>query len=111
MTQVEEQGAVRRYWDRVRTVANALATDGCTAVPDFSVRPCCERHDIHYATGKDLDGRQISKWRADWKFYQCMRATGGTFAERALVSTGYWIGVTVLGWPFWLRSRRKEKNG
>lgn len=43
-------------------------TDGCTLVPDFNFRTCCEAHDRAYWCG----GTKAQRLMADHDFKQCM---------------------------------------
>lgn len=52
------------YLERVRAIAKALESDGCSCVPDFYLDACLE-HDIHYRTHKTVYGDPITKEQAD----------------------------------------------
>jgi len=64
------------YWDRVKAYAWSLKGDGCSGAPDFNYRKCCDRHDIHYRTGKRMDGTPILRSDADKLFLACMKGSG-----------------------------------
>lgn len=81
------------YWEAVRRRAEALGSDGCTGVTQWR-QECCLRHDIHYRTGLDMDGRIITRAEADLLFWRCMadRSALGMFSLRAAIR---YLGVTI----------------
>jgi hypothetical protein len=73
-----------------------FSSDGCTGVPDFDFRKCCEAHDRHYAADSTL-----SRAEADRRLRLCIQAKGrrkrGGLLFYQPVSWLYWIGVRALG--------------
>lgn len=61
------------YWDRVKDAAKRLHGDGCSASPDLWFRICCDEHDVIYRTGKDADGKPVSRAGADWRLLRCIQ--------------------------------------
>jgi len=84
------------YWDRVKALAWALKGDGCSKVPDFNYRCCCDEHDIHYRTGTTLDGVRLTRKEADKYFLACMQKRGGI-----VLPFLYYIGVRLFGESSW----------
>lgn len=76
--------------------------DGCTAVPDFIFYPCCRQHDWLYTVG----GTEKDRKTADRLFYDCMLMESNyedTLVRRIFfrcMATWYFIGVRLLGRPF-----------
>lgn len=74
-------------------------SDGCTGVPDGEWGACCLLHDWFYWWQPDGITRQM----ADWAMTKCMVDLGhGDIAQL------YSLGLTLLGWFFWLRGRRAQ---
>jgi hypothetical protein len=65
-------------------------SDGCTASPDFTFRPCCEEHDYHYKTG------DIPRKEADARLRECMQSKGYVVLPHV-----YWLVVRLFGRGFW----------
>jgi hypothetical protein len=63
-------------------------SDGCTAVPDFDFRSCCERHDRCYASGGTASDRR----RCDVELRECIQAAG-----HPLLAQLYYAGVRAFG--------------
>lgn len=94
------------YWQRVKEYARALNGDGCTSAPDLTYRRCCDEHDIHYRTGKTLDGRPITRAQADARLFKCMKRTGVTpVVGRLIVPAIFWLGVRLGGRGAWKGTR------
>jgi hypothetical protein len=77
-------------------------TDGCSFVPNFNCRDCCEQHDQDYAKYH----RTSEKKRAeiDRRLRRCMQIRG-----RPILAWVYWAGVRAFGWiPFWVLARRER---
>ena len=90
------------YWDRVKAHAHALKGDGCTSSPDLTYRLCCDEHDIHYRTGKTIDGTPITRAEADKKLFDCMREQGRTpVVGKFLIPAFYYLGVRLLARKAW----------
>lgn len=85
-----------------RDLARALNGDGCTSSPDLSYRDCCDAHDVHYRTGRDLEGRPITRREADRQLRACMRHSGKTLLiGRWLLPWLYWAAVRTFGRRAW----------
>ena len=90
------------YWEKVKQHARALKGDGCTSSPDLFYARCCDEHDIHYRTGRTLEGKFISRADADKRLFQCMKEAGKTpVVGRFLVPCVYWVGVRLFGKGSW----------
>ncbi len=63
-------------------------SDGCTGVPDWNIRKCCERHDMRYMNP------YTSRWEDDVDFFECMK---GHMSWWNPIPVLYFIGVRVLG--------------
>ena len=90
----------RGYWQRVKETARELGGDGCSGPTLQFHRACCDEHDIHYRTGRRLDGQPITRREADAAFRRCMqeRSPMGALAP---MSWWRWAAVRVMGWRFW----------
>ena len=71
-------------------------SDGCTGVPDFNIRHCCEKHDLDYHEAKK------SRAKADFDFFQCISSKGDgkpflTSLRYNWLALYYWAGVRVFG--------------
>lgn len=87
------------HWERVRSIAAALGSDGCSGVPDFHLDACLE-HDIHYRTGKTIYGTPLTRAQADARFRRCIqqRSIFGRFSPMAWWR---WAGVRLFGGASW----------
>ena len=93
---------MKRYWTRVKEMAAALHGDGCTASPDLFYRRCCDEHDIHYRTGKTVDGEPITRAQSDKRLFQCMKKAGKTpVLGRFLIPLTFWFMVRVFARNAW----------
>lgn len=81
------------YWKLVRKRAFELGTDGCTGVVDIYV-DCCYEHDIHWRTGRTLDGDPISAKEMNARFRWCIQSRS-RFGRWSPMSWVRWMGVTV----------------
>ena len=99
----EKKNRTITYWDRVKALAWALKGDGCSGgAPDLNYRPCCDRHDIHYKTGFDLDGTRITRKQADGMFFDCMKEHGKVPILGTLILPFlYWGAVRLFGETAW----------
>ena len=87
------------YIERVRRAAQALGSDGCSVVPDFYVDGCYE-HDVHYRTHQTLDGRPITRRRADCWFRQRIQEMSW-FGRFSPMSWWRWVAVRWAGESAW----------
>ncbi len=62
------------------------SSDGCTGVPDFDIRDCCEAHDFAYRNGTK------SRAQADRDLRRCIASHGWL-----LLPWIYWLGVRLFG--------------
>src|SRR3990167_4187008 len=93
---------MRRYWQKVKQMSQALKGDGCTNSPDLFYTHCCDEHDIHYRTGHTLEGTPISRKDADRRLFTCMKKAGKTpIIGRFLVPCIYWAAVRLFGGRAW----------
>jgi len=67
-------------------------TNGCTGVPDFDYKKCCDEHDLCYSR-TPLGFR----WGCDLEIARCIAAKGGP--EHWILGVLYGLGVLVLGGP------------
>jgi hypothetical protein len=67
-------------------------TNGCSGVPNFDFKECCDEHDLCYAH-TPLGFR----WGCDLELARCIAAHGGP--EHWVLGVIYGIGVLVLGGP------------
>lgn len=70
---------------------NPCRMDGCTLVPDFDFKDCCNSHDIAYWLGGTPERRE----HADKVFYRCIRDVKPSF-----IATLYYYGVRIGGTPY-----------
>lgn len=61
--------------------------NGCTSVPDFNFKKCCDKHDECYCIG----GNWVDRWKCDLKFKKCI-----LFKNPALACV-YYKGVRIFG--------------
>jgi len=94
------------YWRRVRQVAAALKSDGCTGVVDIYKDACLE-HDIHYRLGRTLGGYVITRADADRRFRLVMQSRS-PFGRISPMSWWRWAGVRIGGRAIWNRYRESE---
>lgn len=66
-------------------------TNGCSFVPDWDFKECCDRHDLDYAAGRTWR----DKIRADLRLGRCIWNKARWHKIRAIV---YTAGVLVFGW-------------
>lgn len=85
--------AGKRYWERIADKAAELGTDGCTGATG-AFRDCCLEHDIHWRTGKTLDGTPISKQEANNRFRSCMQSRS-IFGYYSPVAWYRWCAVSL----------------
>lgn len=87
------QTTTPEYWTRIRARAKELGSDGCTKAKDWHVE-CCYEHDIHWRTGKTLDGDPITTAEANARFRECIqnRSRLGRFSHMSWVR---WVGVSI----------------
>lgn len=81
------------YWTRVRERAKEINSDGCSKVPDIYVESCYE-HDIHWRTGKTIDGDCINETEANHRFRKVIQSRSFLRILSPL-SWGRWLGVTL----------------
>ena len=62
--------------------------DGCTAVPDFNFRPCCERHDMDYMNPA------MPRLQADKRLRDCIKIKSPWWSP---LPTIYYLGVRAFG--------------
>jgi len=89
----------KAYWKKVKLVAKALKSDGCTGVADIYL-PACWEHDIHCRTGQTVFGKKIKPSEEDWIFHERIQEMSplGVFSPMAWwryagVRLGYLTGL------------------
>lgn len=94
--------------------AHGAGTNGCTGVPDsgygFNFHDACDRHDRCYST-KPYGSSSAGRSACDRVFLNemlgyCSRysAWSGRGIACRVVARTYYVGVRVLGYPFWVLS-------
>lgn len=73
--------------------------DGCTGVPDFWWRECCDEHD------RDYTDKKMTRAKADMKFYRCLRKKAKTIFGQWLIAPLYYVGVRLLAKSHWNSSQ------
>ena len=86
-------------YEEVRKRAKELNSDGCSGVADFYI-DCCYLHDILYRTGKDIDGKPVTRAEADAALRKCIQERS-RFGRLNLMSWWRWIGLRLLGGHAW----------
>lgn len=76
-------------------VREMLKPGGCTLVPDFGFRSCCDQHD------RDYTEQVLTRLEADKRLRDCIRAAGNP-----VLAEIYFAGVRVFGGVFWRHKRR-----
>ena len=102
--------STKAYAKLKRWIKRGYHFDGCTGVPDFNVRTCCDRHDFDY--------QSLTKTRAqaDANFRSCMLKKAARETTLPAIATGvfvalvYWIGVRVFGGSHW-KGKQNETLG
>lgn len=81
------------YWVRVRIEAARLQSDGCSFVRDYYLDACLE-HDIHWRTGRTIDGDPITAQQANRRLRKVIqaRSKAGRFSPLSWVR---WTGTTI----------------
>ena len=76
------------------------SSEGCSFVPDFDFKDCCDTHDKETVTHRDAQtGKPISFTESAAKFYWCIALhKPEAHPEIAWV---YWSWVCALGWFAW----------
>ena len=96
------------YWQRLalryRALSDKLRSDGCTMSPDLWFGECCEMHDVMYRTGRDMQGRFVSRTHADKLLRKCMQEQG------LFLPWIYWIAVRLFSKGVWEEYRTLERN-
>ncbi len=94
-----------RDWERIRRIAKALNSDGCTMVSQYC-QDCCYLHDIHWKTGRDPDtGQPVSYAEANAIFRDCVREKSRLKRCSPVALIRYW-GVSLFG--RWFRPERVD---
>jgi len=75
----------KRSVDGVEAVRKS---DGCTGVPDWNIRHCCEKHDMGYMNPA------TSRWQDDCDFYACMKNHMSWWNPLPVI---YFLGVRAVG--------------
>ena len=76
------------------------STDGCTAVPDFDLLPCCAEHDFYWRNPVGVGFCESNLLLA-----LCIVQRGPEW-WRPWIAIIYCAGVTLLGWPVYWRRKR-----
>jgi len=92
--------------------------NNCTLFPDFNWSICCKGHD------KDYTEQTNSKFKVDWKATKCVAQhvykepleaiwaiIWALFSAVVAFVVGaiFWLGVSTIGWYFWLKQKRINK--
>lgn len=92
------------YWTDIIALADLLKSDGCSHVVDIYKRGCLE-HDVHYRTGKRLDGEPITRAQTDAQLRDFIRVHS-PFGRYSLIAATRWLGVRIGGYWAWKRARK-----
>jgi len=87
------------YWERVKSRALQLKSDGCTGVPDWFLYSC-EEHDIHYRTHKTILSDDLDRDQADYVLRRRVQQ-GSVFGWLSPISWIRWTGVRIAGNGAW----------
>lgn len=117
---------VPTYWEWIRNEADAIGTDGCSAVSGIHVE-CCFEHDLAYRHAKDprdayrksydpdvfpgehwTVAKPIDREEADRRFRQCHR-NRSLFGNYSPMAFWRWAGVRVGGQSRWDAHRVRER--
>jgi len=77
-----------------------LTSDGCTGVPDFNFKQCCEKHDFYYRNITN-----VTRIQADRKLRDCIKEKW----KLPVLPWVYFLGVRLVGWWAW-RKKYKSKG-
>jgi hypothetical protein len=91
---LEEDQPLNTYWYLVRQIAATLNSDGCSGVPEFH-SDCCLEHDIHWRTGRTIDGEAITDMQANRRFWYC-NAVKSRFGRWSPMAAWRFAGVLPL---------------
>ena len=83
------------YWDRVYAAGARLNTDGCSFVSE-AFHQCCVEHDIGYRTGKNVNGKPMTRAEVDRRFRECMQMRS-RFGALSPMAWWRWAGVRLFG--------------
>lgn len=89
--------AIVREWGVHARAVYDWSNDGCSSVPDFNFRRCCELHDFAYRNGV------VSRWTADWTLAKCIWQHGWP-----MVAFIYWAGVRLFGRRAYRWDKRRQ---
>ena len=96
---IKKQGLRGKVWFQQQWVSvKALATDGCTGVPELGLTECCNQHDADYTPGSGF-----SRLSADWRLCCCVFKKGHQQKNPAkkvfywLLAPLFFTGVRVAG--------------
>lgn len=76
-----------------------LTSDGCSGVPDFNFRVCCEKHDYYYRNITN-----VTRLVADKRLRECIRRKW----KYPLMPWIYYFGVRLFGWWAWRKKYAKK---
>lgn len=92
-------------WAKARTTLRALAgavkADGCSSSPDLFFKECCDEHDVYYRTGKDAEGRPISRQEADRRLRKCQQRFARLKRKGVVPVLGPFFWQQVVPWVYW----------
>lgn len=100
--------------EQYKTAISLVKADGCSSAPDLWWHECCCIHDVHYRTGKDYEGKPISRSEADKKFRQCLKSDSKTFIGKHILCNVYWLAVRIFGkrhYATGIKSSERDNNG
>lgn len=88
---------------RKQLAPKGYSPNGCTAVPNFDFKLCCDEHDRQYS----IPAGPLERFRADWKLMRCIQCKSKLFA-RFLIGVIYFTGVRIFGllfFNYWFQAR------
>src|SRR3990167_3710815 len=89
----------------LRATAAALKADGCSSSPDLFFKECCDEHDVYYRTGKDAEGRPVTRAQADARLRRCQHRFARLRQKGVVPLIGPWFWRTAVPWLYWLGVR------
>jgi hypothetical protein len=112
------------YWDWIRSQADLIDTDGCSAVSGLKVE-CCLAHDVEYFYAKDsrhayqlwcegdyhcwAHAKPIEREEADRRFKVCHQ-TRSALGRWSVMAQWRWLGVRFGGQDAWDKHRARERE-
>ena len=78
-----------------------IDSDGCTGVPDFDTKDCCQEHDYYYRNDISVTG--CSRAESDKRLLRCLSRK----CRVPFVPLLYYIGARLFGWIPWNKQQKR----